>query len=268
MGLVQRYYQVDGSGSNSANDSKDWPGDPNANIMASGEKTSKISIMAPSGTVVQLNSGSYSAKIVIGASGIFDFDNPDIEIDSISFPAVVDIASQKQELEAYLDQFMFQISTSFVTCVTWNFTVTGNTQTIANIHAPEGDSYSWEYQESGVDTWNNSPLASHTSQILKIPLDNVNRNGNKYRCKINNKFYSAPVQLKLNNNNNNWTINYLDVDGYKTFSSIIQNNLISGVTINETTKTLGQVVADYINLLNNPFQGNSTLNNIIVNYIV
>lgn len=254
MGLVQRYYQVDGS-------SKDWPntqpGDEYTNIMASGETTSKISIMAPSGTVAQLSSGSYSAKIVIGASGIFDFDNPDIVINSISFPKVVDIASQKQALEAYLDQFMLQISTSFVT---WDITTT------ANIYAPKGNSYSWEYQNPRSNTWNDSDLDSHNSQTLKVPLNDDGRSGNKYRCKINDTFYSTPVQL--NKNGNVWTINYLNDNRYETFSSTIQNSLISGITIDGTTKTLGQVVADYLNLINNPFQGNVSLNNIIVNYIV
>ena len=47
-----------------------WPQDINGNLLTD-KTTSKISIQAPPGTVVQIEGKNF----IIGRSGIFDFDN-------------------------------------------------------------------------------------------------------------------------------------------------------------------------------------------------
>ena len=93
-----------------------WPNDINSNIMDSNTKTSKISIMAPPGTVVQLKGeGLEVKKIMLGANGIYDFDVPEIKITEISFPATADQAQQKNKLEGYLRQIKESLNNAIQT---------------------------------------------------------------------------------------------------------------------------------------------------------
>lgn len=89
----------------SANEKYNWPdaGLEYTNIMGSGEETSKISIMAPPGTVVQLVGRGIGAKrLIIGASGIYDFDVPEIKIQEISFPKAPSEDGQRAMLRSYI----------------------------------------------------------------------------------------------------------------------------------------------------------------------
>jgi hypothetical protein len=52
--------------------------------------------MAPPGTVMLLN----NKTIVVGASGIYDFDVSGIDINSLSFPAQEDTSAEKTEIKS------------------------------------------------------------------------------------------------------------------------------------------------------------------------
>ena len=104
--LVQKYRHVAGESSDN------WPSNIYANIIDNNATTSKISIMAPPGTVVQLTAQNLSEKkILIGASGIYDFDNENIQINSISFPEAEDQTQQINTLQSYLRKASSQIIT-------------------------------------------------------------------------------------------------------------------------------------------------------------
>lgn len=104
--LVQKYYQVAGEGNNN------WPNNIYSNIIDNSATTSKISIMAPPGTVVQLDAENLtSKKILIGASGIYDFDNENIIITSISFPEAEDQTTLINKLQSYLREASNEIDT-------------------------------------------------------------------------------------------------------------------------------------------------------------
>lgn len=89
--LIQRYRHVPGIQDN-------WPQDPNGEVLIQGP-TSKISVMAPPGTVMLLN----DKKVVVGASGIYDFDISDIDINSLSFPAPTGTEGEKTEVKGQLN---------------------------------------------------------------------------------------------------------------------------------------------------------------------
>lgn len=102
--LVQKYYHVTGEQSN------DWPEDIYGNIIEDGGKTSKVSILAPPGTVVEFQADSLNAKkILIGASGIYDFENESIHINSIAFPQAADTTDIITKLKAYIDKAYSEI---------------------------------------------------------------------------------------------------------------------------------------------------------------
>ncbi len=104
--LVQRYRNVAGESENN------WPDDTFGNIIINNATTSKISIMAPPGTVVQLTAADLpEKKILIGASGIYDFDNENIQINSISFPEAENQAEEINILQSYLRKASSQIIT-------------------------------------------------------------------------------------------------------------------------------------------------------------
>ena len=76
-----------------------WPQDVNGNLLTN-KTTSKISIQAPPGTIVQIE----GKDIIIGRSGIFDFDNEDISVSSLLFPAGVDNTAQREAASRILTQ--------------------------------------------------------------------------------------------------------------------------------------------------------------------
>ena len=90
--LIQRRRHVSGIATD------DWPQDPYGEVLTQGP-TSKISVMAPPGTVMLLN----DKKIVVGASGIYDFDVSGIDIDSLSFPAPIGTDAEKTEVKGQLN---------------------------------------------------------------------------------------------------------------------------------------------------------------------
>lgn len=81
--LVQYCYRVYMKNGDTWTEYTNWPDNNNVHSeLLSNKTTSKISIQAPPGTIVQIE----GKDIVIGRSGIFDFDNEDINISSLLFP--------------------------------------------------------------------------------------------------------------------------------------------------------------------------------------
>ena len=74
-----------------------WPQNINGNLLTN-KTTSKISIQAPPGTIVQID----GKNIIIGRSGIFDFDNEKIKVSSLLFPAGVDNTAQREAISRIL----------------------------------------------------------------------------------------------------------------------------------------------------------------------
>ena len=100
--LVQCYYKVYTKNGDvwEYQISPNWPNDEHSNLLTSGKTTSKISIQAPPGTIVQIE----GKDIIIGRSGIFDFDNEDISVSSLLFPAGVDNTAQREAASRLLAQ--------------------------------------------------------------------------------------------------------------------------------------------------------------------
>lgn len=90
--LVQRRKLVPGA-------TEDWPSDQHGEVLTQGP-TSKISVMAPPGTVMLLN----NKTIVVGASGIYDFDVSGIDINSLSFPEQENTSNEKTEIKSQLNE--------------------------------------------------------------------------------------------------------------------------------------------------------------------
>ena len=99
--LVQKWYGIDGQEDN-------WADTVDGNLLGENEVTSKISISAPPGTIVQLVSRAQQdipKRILIGQSGIYDFSYDGIEIQEISFPSRTEEESAlKDEVDGVMDQ--------------------------------------------------------------------------------------------------------------------------------------------------------------------
>lgn len=102
--LVQKYYKIEDQISNN------WPENKNDNILDSETTTSKISIMAPPGTLVKLtDENGHDKDAIIGLSGIYDFDHKEIRISQLRFPDRINNEPLRAALKNILDQFIKNI---------------------------------------------------------------------------------------------------------------------------------------------------------------
>lgn len=106
--LVQKWHNVSGQEDN-------WASSIDGNLLEANEITSKISISAPPGTIIQLVSTTQPdipKRILVGPNGIFDFSYEGIDIKEISFPIKT---GGENPLKAYLNIAIEQLEDAFAT---------------------------------------------------------------------------------------------------------------------------------------------------------
>lgn len=128
------------------------------NLLGGNEATSKISIMAPPGAIVQLN----GKNIIIGKSGIYDFDNDLISITSIVFPASQNYGADRYEYRSSLQKLKEELQKA---CT--------DASTLAQINATTGirtpeDSATRKSRDDRAKKFCNTILTIYTQYISTI----------------------------------------------------------------------------------------------------